>query len=336
MMTFESFVEHVKNTVLDYLPDDFQNAEVRVEHVTKNNNLHLTGITILQPDVRVSPTIYLEGIYQSYGSGESDLDECMKRVAEIYLENMISKDEGLKLSEFMEYENVRGKIFPRLVSSENNDDYLKNIPYRLMDGLAVVYYFTISESNGECASVRIHNGIMEEWGATEEELHEVALENLKTNMEMEFCSMREVILDMAQGMDEEELPPDDLGMYVLTNKKRLFGSSMMLQPDVMDCVAERMGEFYILPSSVHEVILIKKNGESHMSLLELEEMVKSINQTEVAKEERLSDHVFLYDVKTKEIYQAQHEEEHRRLSAEAEGQSKDQEKPAMPRMHRGR
>lgn len=104
----------------------------------------------------------------------------------------------------------------------------------------------------------------------------------------------------------------------------------------MDCVAERMGEFYILPSSVHEVILIKKNGESHMSLLELEEMVKSINQTEVAKEERLSDHVFLYDMKTKEIYQVQHEEEHRRLSAEAEGQSKDQEKPAMPRMHRGR
>lgn len=346
MMSFENFVEYVKESVHRYLPDEYKDVEVRTVKVNKNNNLQLTGITISVPHSNLSPSVYLNGIYQKYVHEDFELDECVREVADIYLNSLFSEEKDFDISQVMNYENAHGKIIPRLVSAENNAAFLDEIPHRIMDGLAVVYYLPVSglDEKGCSASIRIHNGIVKEWGVTEEELYAASVANLMTNVETKFQSMREVILEiyfnMGEKIDErwasECLPSEDAGMYVLTNREKFFGAAMLLNHNVMDEIVERIGEFYILPSSVHETILLKKDVAP--SLETLEGMVNDINMTEVGVEEKLSDRVFLYDARTKEIYRADHEEEHRKKNSEALAGSEESARttPPMPHVRRGR
>ena len=53
----------------------------------------------------------------------------------------------------------------------------------------------------------------------------------------------------------------------------------------------------VLPSSIHELLILPDNGS--MQLSELEAMVREVNATQVAPEDRLSDKVQYYDRETK-------------------------------------
>lgn len=338
MMSFENFVEYVKSTVSRYLPPEFESVVVRTTEVNKNNNLKLTGVIITVPNSNLSPTIYLNHWYHKYIHEDFELDECVREVAESYLHSLFGEEKNFDISQVMRYENAHGKIIPRLVSSENNDAFLNEIPHRIMDGLAVVYYLPVSDLNekGCSASIRIHNGIMKEWGVTEDELYAASVSNLMANVEAKFQSMREILLEtyfnIGEEIDErwaaEYLPSEDAGMYVLTNREKFFGAAMLLNHNVMDEIVERIGEFYILPSSVHETIFIKKDVAPPLEILV--GMVNDVNMTEVDVEEKLSDRVFLYDAKTKEIYRADHEAEHRKNIAETSVGSEESARTTPP------
>ena len=338
MMSFENFVEYVKSTVSRYLPPEFDKVAVRTTEVNKNNNLKLTGVIITVPNSNLSPTIYLNHWYHKYVHEDFELDECVRKVAESYLHSLFDEEKNFDISHVMNYENAHGKIIPRLVSSENNDAFLDEIPHRIMDGLAVVYYLPVSDLNekGCNASIRINNGIMKEWGVTEDELYAASVANLMANVEAKFQSMREILLEtyfnIGEEIDErwaaEYLPPEDAGMYVLTNREKFFGAAMLLNHNVMDEIVDRIGEFYILPSSVHETIFIKKDVAPPLEILV--GMVNDVNMTEVDVEEKLSDRVFLYDAKTKEIYRADHEAEHRKNTAETSVGSEESARTTPP------
>ena len=96
-------------------------------------------------------------------------------------------------------------------------------------------------------------------------------------------------------------------MYILSNSSRLYGASALLDVKVMSDIAERFGEFYILPSSVHETIIIPEHDG--MEISELEAMVRDVNSTQVAEDEQLSDHVYTYDPVSHEIFRADKENE---------------------------
>ena len=91
---------------------------------------------------------------------------------------------------------------------------------------------------------------------------------------------------------------------------RISGNSdeLEINDKVMDDIAEKVGgEFYILPSSVHELLIIPRNADT--DLKSLESMVQEVNATQVAPEERLSDHVYAYDTKEHELFRADKAEE---------------------------
>lgn len=76
----------------------------------------------------------------------------------------------------------------------------------------------------------------------------------------------------------------------------------------MDQIGEGFqGDFFILPSSTHETLVIPDNGAFDYRVLE--DMVQTINENEVAPEERLSDHVYHYDVKDRVFERADKFEE---------------------------
>lgn len=82
-------------------------------------------------------------------------------------------------------------------------------------------------------------------------------------------------------------------MYVLSNSTKVHGASALLDKEIMDKVIDRIGDgFYVLPSSVHEVICLKMCEEATPE--NLSAMVKDVNGSQVARDDWLSDHVYMY------------------------------------------
>lgn len=114
-------------------------------------------------------------------------------------------------------------------------------------------------------------------------------------------------MDEAKEMAMQMMPDIPDTMYVLTNNTKVNGAAAILNDDIRQEIAEKVGDFYMLPSSIHETLIIPK--DAGMEFKELEQMVQEVNQTQVAPGERLSDHVYEYDAKEHELFRCDRAED---------------------------
>ncbi|MBQ6903291.1 MAG: hypothetical protein IJQ26_02115 [Lachnospiraceae bacterium] len=228
---------------------------------------------------------------------------------------MISKE---IIDSLTDYASVKDKINCRLINAEHNAEYLSDKPHTMMDDLAVTYHVDLGETEQGHATTPVTNILMKQYGIDTDELHDVAIRNMDVLSPMSFKTMSETMAELmlpdmlSGGMSREEatdmvkgmFPPElDRGMYVLTNQSKHHGAAVILNPKTMDEITEKVGkEYYILPSSIHEVLIVPKRDG--MELKDLEGMVRDVNGTQVAPHERLSDHVFAYDIKAHELFRA--------------------------------
>ena len=98
-----------------------------------------------------------------------------------------------------------------------------------------------------------------------------------------------------------------VALYVLTNDTKSNGAAEILNDNVRQELADKIGDFYVLPSSVHETLIIPKSED--MDRMQLEQMVRDVNETQVIPEERLSNHVYEYDAKAHELFRSDRAEE---------------------------
>lgn len=319
-MSFDEFKDAVVANIKDYLPDKYEEADIEIKQVLKNNDTMLDGITIRTPDSNMSPTIYLNNFYEEYENGKN-FDSIVGDIADIHIANAVDQD--FNISMVTDLENAKDNIVPRLVNLEDNKELLSDRPYQVMDDLAVTYCIQFGESEDGNMSVGITNALMEIYGLTQEELHEIAVANLEEKMPPVLRSMNDVIKEMmmpdvlsmtggnreeAEQMISEMIPPDEGKMFVLTNENKVNGAAVILNEKAMDMVKEQIGDdFFVLPSSVHELLFVKK--DECMELSDFENMVQEVNATQVSKEEKLSDHVYEYDSQNKELVRADRAED---------------------------
>ena len=207
---------------------------------------------------------------------------------------------------------MKDHIICKLVNAEMNADYLADKPHTLVEDLAVVYAVDLGGGEGGRMSAPITNNLMEQYGVTTQELHDIALQNLSES-QIEFKTMRDVLVDMMfpDGIQEGDprafmLPPEEENpsMYVLSNADKLNGAAALLDAKTMEDISEKLGgDFVVLPSSIHETIVLPLNED--MDRHTLEAMVQDVNAGQVAPEERLSDHVYMYDSQAKELVLAE-------------------------------
>ncbi len=108
--------------------------------------------------------------------------------------------------------------------------------------------------------------------------------------------MREVMAEKA-GIPEEELP--DNNMYVLTNDEGFEGASALLHPELFEEAAEEVEDnVIIIPSSIHELLCVPM---SVISVKDAAEMIVEVNESQVAPEDVLSTHPYIYWRETKNI-----------------------------------
>ncbi len=335
MLNYDEFKQAVADNIKDYLPAKYEESHVEVKEVIKNNNTVLDGLVVTSPDSNVSPTIYLNHYYEQYKNGK-DIDDVIGDIADVYIENAV--DRRLDISGIIDFESAKEHIVPRIINAEENRELLADRPHQLMDDLAVTYHIQLNQEG--TASIAVTDKLMEMYDISVEELHEIAVANLEEKMPTSFRTMADVMKEMiftealkefdgdreaAMSMAEEMLPPGDDGlMYVLSNEQRLNGAAVALNEKAMEMVSEQIGgDFYVLPSSLHELLIVPKSAG--MELSELESMVREVNATQVEPDEKLSDHVYAYDSREKELFRADRVEEHEKKVERKHEMSKNQE-----------
>lgn len=294
-MKFEEFKNEVVGKIREFLPESFSSAEVGLQVVRKNNDLQLTGLTIKSADSNICPTIYLEKFYEEYEDG-ADMGEILSRIAQVRMNHEVS--EQLDVAQITDFEQVKGKLVPRLVNADMNVTLLENRPYMKVADLAVTYCILLDQSFDGTASVAVTNDLMTRWNISVEGLNEVAISNLPEILPSTFRGMTEVMSEL-MGMSKEDIEmmgmfTDEEQMYVLTNTMKLNGASALLDKKMMEEIVGIVGEFFILPSSIHEVLIVPV--KSGMDVEILENIVCEINATQVQLEDRLSNHVYAYSL----------------------------------------
>lgn len=297
-MDFNEFSEKVIKNVTTCLGEDVS-AEMKV--VTKNNGVKLHGLIISKENSSVSPTIYLDGFFREYKQGKS-LGDIVFELVDIYEKNKVSA--GINLDFFMDYQAVRGRIFIKAVHYEKNKTMLEDVPHIHFLDLAMVCYYSYMNDFLGNGSIQIETSHLDRWGISEEELFATAKNNTRDKLGMEIKGMQEILEEMLMenvGADREEMESmlqhteQEIPMYIMTLKGRYFGAACICYEEMLKSFGKQCGKnFYILPSSIHELILIPDSGKEEPETLR--RMVREVNAGYVAPEERLSDNIYYFDL----------------------------------------
>ena len=336
-LNFEEFKKAIVDNIKDYLPAKFEESDVVVKQILKNNDTVLDGLTIPNPDTNVAPTIYLNQFFEEYQNGK-DLNDIIGDIADMYIANTV--DQQMDVSIVTDFEKAKGNILPRLVNAEENQELLALRPHMIMDDLAVTYHLEMGKCEDGNMSVAITNTILAMYGISQEELHDAAIANMEEKVPVKFQDMSEVAKEIMLpkimndfGFSKEEaleyigqmVQDGKEQMYVLTNDSKVNGAAVVLNEKAMEDIVEKVGgDFFVLPSSIHELLIVPK--QEGMELLDLEAMVQEVNATEVSREEKLSDHVYEYDAKERELYRADKAEEHEQKVEQKHAKEKDASK----------
>lgn len=298
----QNLMEYIKNHIKEYLPLEYQDASVVLEKVTKNNDRVLTGLIVRKNGEITAPAVYLEPYDEQISNGRS-LDSVMREIAKIQADYHIP---AFDLSSMKDYEKVKPLLAIRLYDPEKNQDYLKNKPHIPCGDLAAAYRIQISRDTDGVASAIVTDGLLQTWGISTEQLHKDALAAESNRETVCLHSMDDVMSsffvpgECPNLLNNDGIPNVGIGFYVLTNQSRLNGAGVLAQDNVLERIGDLLGsDFYVLPSSIHEVLIVPDNGT--VSLKELEAMVREVNSTQVAPEDLLSDKVQYYDRETKTL-----------------------------------
>lgn len=290
-MEINAFARKVCNAVKRELGEGCQ---VEVKQVRKNNGVIRHGLLILSGDCNVAPTIYLDLFWESYEQGSS-FGMLIRRILAIYRRSM---PKGVDMGFFRSFEKVRDRICYRLVGRRENEELLREVPHIEFLDLAICFYYAYQGSALGEGSILLYDSHVEMWGTDTAELFRLANENTPRLYPCVCNSMDEIL----EGGAQEDLEGfwDGLPMKVLSNGKRLYGAASMIYPEVLGQIASRGGRsFYILPSSIHEVILLADMGNGKPEAFR--KMIAEINSTQVDPEEVLSDSLYYYDLAGKGV-----------------------------------
>lgn len=329
-MNFYEFQKRIKSEILDYMPEEYRDAEIMVRE-TEKLNMTYSGLIIMRRDRSMVPTINLDALYSLYLNG-TEMPEILEKISEMAQAEPFHVD----VEAMMNYQCIKDRLFVRVSNVERNSAVLNDAPHKLILDLALTYHIaTVSEAR-VLGSALITNSFMETLGVTPEQLHEDALKSSEMILPAKIETMGKVLLDMVrndvlaikdeEGRDisgecgdewTEEIAEAGAEMRIITNSAGIDGASVLFYPDMMNQLGRLVGGgYYIIPSSIHETIMI--SDEEPIGCEDLNRMIMEVNKSEVSYEEYLSDQCYHYDpesnmFETGRAYELRREAEKRRM-----------------------
>ena len=285
-MNYEEFKTTLLCRLNDLLPEGIT---PKFTSVIKNNDSTHEGISLPSGDNAVSPTLYLDNLYSDYTCGTS-MDDITRAVIKTISP---SQTPAVLSAELTDFASVSPLLGLKLISIERNRLYLKDVPYRPFQDLAMICVIRL-KVNDQPAVSTIRYSTLDIWKKTPDEVFTIAMEN--------FLSSPPKLMSMlsfmsSHGAKDISTIPD---MYILTNEENYCGAISMANPLALKAIAERIGgSFAIVPSSIHEVLAVSCGDPAELEQINL--TVRSVNRDTLSPEDILGDHAYFYDAKTGSI-----------------------------------
>ena len=309
MLSYKEFEKAVVDTIRSYLPPDKMSADISVREITRSNDRKAAALLIREEGNRITPNIYLEDYYKMYQQ-EENLDEILKSIADAYEQSRGISDKVFSINPF-EFENVKNKLYITVMNEALNTDYLANKVHITIPGTDLSAVVRVMCSKEEHSSFAVSEEMAAQWDISEDELYKLALKNSERILPVILRNMSDIVTELSAGRLQNAYDSGESAdwklrpcqQYVLSNEDGLDGASAMLYEGVLKKISEETGgNIFILPSSLHELILMKDTGV--VSVDELQNTVMSINRSQVRPEDLLSDEVYYYDVKEQKLTMA--------------------------------
>ncbi len=282
-----------KKKMLEALSDHFgqDGYELSIQEVQKTNG-PIEQIAI-RPSESIAMGISLPKLFDSYNNGNSFEKIFSTAKDQIYenLKNLKAMEKAARM--FESYENVKNNLFLQVVNTERNAELLSTVPHTDMTDLSLVYRVRVTKGADGVSSTLVTNSLLRQWGIDIETLHKDALASAKELEPSTFVDMKTKMRQLMGPMvDTIEVPNE---MWVASIESGTHGASVIAYPGFLDWAAEQMEchGFYIIPSSIHEVLFLPDNDRLNSEELAL--MIGDVNNQELAPADYLSGHAYHYD-----------------------------------------
>lgn len=300
-MTYEQF----KESVLVFLSDHLGKKVIEEFSAIKNNNTHFDGVRIFRTDSS-SFSIYLNDYFELLQDQTTFEMVCTRILEDLKLASSVLPTD-FPMDIFGDYDLVKGRFILKLINIEKNKDLLKEVPYVPWHDLAIVFMCLLGDEVSRITL--IYNRYLTMWNVTLWDVYACAISDAPTLMPFVFRDVASVVENSGNcdaslyldGIDlNKPIDSDIPSMYFLSNCRALYGASCVCYPGLLEKISYTLGgSFFILPSSIHEVIIISNFRKD--SSKSLQTMVREINSSKVSAEDFLSDNVYYYDSITKTV-----------------------------------
>ncbi|MDO4614401.1 MAG: DUF5688 family protein [Lachnospiraceae bacterium] len=264
-----------------------EGQEIKQITVPKNNGVMREALSFRPDGADYAAVIYLDSLYQQFPE-DGSVPELAGRLLSAHIPTPWREEQLQRcLSDF---ELVRDRIYLRLINTEKNHEFLETAPSEPFMNLSLICCIILdavrpNTLNEAAGSIRITDDLLLNWGIDSETLFLAARENTVRMEAPEFLPMSEIFT----------LPASDRApeLYVLSNQSRMYGATVMTYDNILEKIAGQLGgDFVLLPSSVHEMIVLPPDKLcAHEEALK---MIREINEREVDPEEILSDCYYRY------------------------------------------
>ena len=296
-MSQEEFYEYVKNDIKYSLPSTYRGAQIELETVYGNNDVILHALNITGGNGYIVPPIYLDDYFEAYSYLDVDVDMIEDEIAK---RRMLYEDSGVSWQEIADYESAKARLQILLCDPKTNEEFLKDKVYSREGDFAAVYRLIIAENGNEYAFAPVTDELMQEWNVDLDTIRKDAIlaEDQRTPL---FTKMIDLLY---HGKNADNLFMRKDGVFdkteryslplALTNRSHKYAAGLILNGSLLDKVGEILQEdFYVLPSSIHEVAIMPENTD--FSGYDLKKMISDINSNDVEPDQVLSDKLQHYD-----------------------------------------
>ena len=274
----------------------------------KNNDHERTGLCIMTKEQKdaidsengvqmLLPTIWVDQLYED----DINIDDAANMIIKQYEAASNDSPIDFEIDDIYDYNLMKDRLFLILVNKDKNQKVMEDCPYIEFNDLIVCIKIVGKKDfdpHDGITSVKVTNYLLDRWGKTKEETLLDAYNNTKVFNPYVIVNMKEILKEVYPDLDEidQEHP-----MWVCTGKRKSFGSIYLIYKDVLNEAAKQLNvtRICILPSSIHELIIIDGNIVDDEKLML--NLVQEVNSEAVPEEDVLSDNVYFYDAEKEEL-----------------------------------
>ena len=297
---FDAFVDRLVKALEEFYGDG---SEIKVRKIPKNNGTKMTGICLALEGDTAGIVVYAEGLFEQYLDGKS-FGEIVLTFVERVKQNRVA---NINMNFLLNYGKVRKRLGFKLLNRARNRTIMRECPYEPFLDLILVQCCFVQISDDNTGVIGINNSMLEKWEISKSQVFSDAWENSRKISRLNILSVQELMGIESEDMEDsgsKEILAKFFEPYnrhlAVTNTMKFYGASVMAFPENMEEICRRVGgDYYLLPSSVHEWIAVPTGG--FMNASDYAATVREGNQIATKEHEILSYSVYYYDSKNKKL-----------------------------------